>query len=725
MRGDIGLPAIIRPSLHPGRHGGGIAYNVEEFEALPDRLAMASPVSPTPMLIEESLLGWKEFELEVMRDLNDNVRHHLLDRERRSDGRAHRRLDHRGPGADPDRQGIPDACATPRCGAARDRASKPAARTSSSPSIPTDGRDDRDRDEPARVAGRRRWPPRPPASRSPRSRRKLAVGYTRSTRFPTTSPVRHARPASSRPSTTVVTKIPRFAFEKFPGTKAELGTQMKSVGEAMAMGRTFQESHAESAALPGNRPWTGSAGSRAIDGVRTRSIDERAVRDRLLWSQANPDLSERMILRSRYALVPARGSRSKSVADLDPGLDRWFLSQLDGSWSRTWQRRLAVAQGLSGYRPDGLLRQAKRRGLLRRTLAHLLGRHRRREVRDCAASPGRRPVFKRVDTCAAEFEASTPYMYSTYEAPSLMSEVECEAATDRCQEGRDPGWWTEPDRAGHRVRLLLCARRVSRSPRSGIETIMVNCNPETVSTDYDTSDRLYFEPLDARGRARNRGTVLEKPKGVIVQFGGQTPLQAGPGAAGGAAYRSWAPRPTRSTSPRIASASAPCSASSASRQPDNGTRDGAARRPRRWPSASAIPLLVRPSYVLGGRAMEIVLPPKSQLEDYDGSEAAMVSAPDQPGAARPLPGGRLRGDVDCARRRRHDVVIAGIMQHIERSGCPFGGLAPARCRLIALPNEIVEDDGCVDWPKRFATALWVVRGLMNVPIRGQEWRSLS
>jgi carbamoyl-phosphate synthase large subunit len=708
-----GLPSIIRPSFTLGGTGGGIAYNKAEFEAIVRGGLEASPT--TEVLIEESLLGWKEFEMEVVRDRKDNciiicsienvdpMGVHtgdsitvapaltLTDKEyqiMRSASIAVLREIGVETGGSNVQFAVNPADGRLIVIEMNPRVSRSSALASKATGFPI-----------ARVAA------------------KLAVGYTLDE---LTNEITGATPASFEPSIDyVVTKIPRFAFEKFKGAKIELSTAMKSVGEVMAIGRSFKESMQK--ALRGLE--TG------LDGFNRVVELEGAEREEVLaaLSQRTPD---------RLLKVGQAFREGFTVDEINTvtGYDKWFLRQIeeiiaaetaigeeglpgDAAGLRRLKamgfsdKRLATLAVRSVHVAGGLGEtQAKRSGLLHDAILAMAGATSEDEVRALRHRLGVFPVFKRIDSCAAEFEAITPYMYSTYEAPSF-GVPECEAMpSDRRKIVILGGG---PNRIGQGIEFdYCCVHACFALAEAGFETIMVNCNPETVSTDYDTSDRLYFEPLTAEDVLeilrveQQNGTLV----GVIVQFGGQTPLKlAQPLEDAGI--------PILGTSPDAIDLAEDRERFAALveklglRQPENGiarSRDEAAAVARRI----GYPVLLRPSYVLGGRAMEIV-DSEAQLDDY------IATAVNVSGDSPVLIDQYLRDAIECdvdALCDGKQVVIAGVMQHIEEAGVHSGDSA---CTLP--PYSLGQD--IIDEMERQAEALALalgVRGLMNVQFAVKE-----
>ncbi len=702
-----GLPAIIRPSFTLGGTGGGIAYNRGEFEAIVKSGLAASPTKE--VLIEESLLGWKEFEMEVVRDRADNAiivcaienvdpmgvhtgdsitvapALTLTDKEyqimRSASIAVLREI-----GVETGGSNVQFAV-DPKSGRLiviemNPRVSRSSALASKATGFPI-----------ARVAA------------------KLAVGYTLDE---ITNEITGATPASFEPTIDyVVTKIPRFAFEKFKGAKVELSTSMKSVGEVMAIGRSFKESLQK--ALRGLE--TG------LDGFNRVVELEGASRDQITaaLARATPD-------RLLHAAQAMREGFSVAEIQAITHYDPWFLRHIeeivaeeaainaDGLPGTAEGLRRLKAMGFSDRRlatlavrsvgvAGGLAEtQAKRSGLLHDALRAMAGATSEAEVRQLREKLGVLPVFKRIDSCAAEFEAITPYMYSTYEAPSF-GEPENEAMPTERRKVVILGGG--PNRIGQGIEFdYCCVHACFALAEAGFETIMINCNPETVSTDYDTSDRLYFEPLTAEDvleilRVENATGELA---GVIVQFGGQTPLKL-------ARALEQAGIPILGTSPEAIDLAedrerfAALVSRLGLRQPANGlarSRDEAAAVAARI----GYPVLLRPSYVLGGRAMEIV-DSEAQLDNYIAN-AVSVS-----GDSPVLVDQYLRDAIECdvdALCDGEQVVIAGVMQHIEEAGVHSGDSA---CSLppYSLGPEIIAE--MERQAQALATALGV-RGLMNV-----------
>ena len=665
---SLGFPVIIRPSFTLGGAGGGTAYNIEEFERIVNEGLEASPT--TQVLIEESVLGWKEYELELMRDLKDNVvvicsienfdamgvhtgdsitvapAQTLTDKEYQRMRDAAQRVI-REIGVETGGSNIQFAV-NPDNGRMvviemNPRVSRSSALASKATGFPI-----------AKIAA------------------KLAVGYTLD-EIP--NDITKQTPSSFEPTLDyVVVKIPRWAFEKFPKTPPELGTAMKSVGEAMAMGRSFREALQKAVRSL-------ETGRYGFGGAADASVDPKRLRERL----STPNWERLFYI--RYALQS--GMTVDAVADAT-GVDPWFLIQLEA---------LVNLEGkLRGFNLDTLpaepLRQAKSNGFSDRQLAEVLGTS-EDAVRDHRKSLGLLPVYKRVDTCAAEFEAHTPYLYSTYEE-------ECESEpTDRRKVMILGGG---PNRIGQGIEFDYCCCHASFALEDeGIESIMVNCNPETVSTDYDTSDRLYFEPLTLEDVLAI--VDLEKPEGVIVQFGGQTPLGlALPLQRRGVKILGTSPDAIDLAEDRerfgelLTELDIPAPQWGTARTIED-AREAAKR--------IGYPLLVRPSYVLGGRAM-LIAHDESALEET--MQKAMAVAPEHPVLLDRFLEDAFEVDVDCVADGT-DAVVAGIMQHIEEAGIHSGDSA---CVIPPFHDSVVDKlDTLRDYTRRLAKAL-NVRGLMNV-----------
>jgi carbamoyl-phosphate synthase large subunit len=708
-----GLPAIIRPSFTLGGTGGGIAYNREEFAEIVAGGLEASPT--TEVLIEESVLGWKEYEMEVVRDRNDNAiiicsienvdpmgihtgdsitvapALTLTDKEYQAMRNASIAV-LREIGVETGGSNVQFAV-NPADGRLvviemNPRVSRSSALASKATGFPI-----------AKVAAR------------------LAVGYTLDE---IQNDITGVTPASFEPTIDyVVTKIPRFAFEKFRGSEALLSTAMKSVGEVMAIGRNFHESLQK--ALRGLE-----IGLIGLDGVKELYGAPRVEIEAAL-ARPSPD----------RLLVAAQALReSFTVAEIHAitRYDPWFLYRLreiveaeeaicrDGLPNDAQGLRALKAMGFSDRRlaelavraaniPGGAHKvMARSHGLIHDAVKAMIGATTEDEVRALRHRLGVRPVFKRIDTVAAEFEARTPYMYSTYEAPSFGEPEDESMPSDRRKVVILGGG---PNRIGQGIEFdYCCCHACYALAEAGFETIMVNCNPETVSTDYDTSDRLYFEPLTVEDVLEilhveaSRGELA----GVIVQFGGQTPLKL-------AAALEKEGIPILGTSPDAIDLAEDRERFAALvrrlglRQPENGI---ARSRGEAIAVAERIgyPVLTRPSYVLGGRAMEIVDGP-AQLDDYIVT-AVQVSG-DSPVLIDQYLRDAIEVDVDAICDGA-DVCIAGVMQHIEEAGVHSGDSA---CSLppYSLPADVI---GEIERQTRaLALALGVV-GLMNVQFAVKE-----
>ncbi|MDD2948307.1 MAG: carbamoyl-phosphate synthase large subunit [Rugosibacter sp.] len=672
VQGAMGFPTIIRPSFTMGGSGGGIAYNQEEFVEICKRGLEASPTKE--LLIEESLLGWKEYEMEVVRDCKDNCiiicsienldpmgvhtgdsitvapAQTLTDREyqimRNASIAVLREI-----GVDTGGSNVQFAV-NPKNGQMvviemNPRVSRSSALASKATGFPI-----------AKIAA------------------KLAVGYTLDELK--NDITGGATPASFEPSIDyVVTKIPRFAFEKFPQANDRLTTQMKSVGEVMAIGRTFQESMQK--ALRGLE-------------VGVYGFDEVvATKEEINHELANPGPQ-----RIWYVAQAFREGYTQDELFALTKIDPWFLAQIeDIVKTESW----LSSQNLADL-DAATLRRLKRQGFSDRRIGLKVGAG-ETAIRERRHAMGIRPVYKRVDTCAAEFSTATAYMYSTYEE-------ECEAQPTKRRKIMVLGGG--PNRIGQGIEFdYCCVHAVLAMREDGYETIMINCNPETVSTDYDTSDRLYFESLTLEDILEI--VHIEQPEGVIVQFGGQTPLKrARELEANGV--------PIIGTSPDMIDAAEDRERFQqllhdlGLKQPPNRTARTEADA-LRLAEEIGYPLVVRPSYVLGGRAMEIVHEQKD-LERY--MRDAIKVSNDSPVLLDRFLNDATEVDVDALCDGK-DVLIGGIMEHIEQAGVHSGDSA---CSLppFSLSPEI--QDELRRQTKMMAHGLSVV-GLMNVQfaIQGQ------
>ena len=675
----VGFPTVIRPSFTLGGTGGGIAYNPEEFETICKRGLEASPTNE--LLIEESLLGWKEYEMEVVRDKADNCiiicsienldpmgvhtgdsitvapAQTLTDKEYQIMRNASLAV-LREIGVDTGGSNV-QFSVNPKDGRMiviemNPRVSRSSALASKATGFPI-----------AKVAA------------------KLAVGYTLDELK--NEITGGATPASFEPSIDyVVTKIPRFAFEKFPTADSRLTTQMKSVGEVMAMGRTFQESFQK--ALRGLEV--------GVDGMNEKTQDRELLEKEL----GEPGPERIWYVGDAFAM----GLSVDEVHDLTK-IDKWFLVQIEEIVKIELELDQLTAEkgeGALAAIDAQTLRALKQKGFSDRRLAKLL-KTTEKAVREARHAQGVRPVYKRVDTCAAEFATNTPYMYSTYED-------ECEAEPSDKKKIMVLGGG--PNRIGQGIEFDYCCVHAALAMREdGYETIMVNCNHETVSTDYDTSDRLYFEPVTLEDVLEI--VDKEKPLGVIVQYGGQTPLKLALGleAAG---------VPIIGTSPDMIDAAEDRErfqkllGDLGLRQPPNATARTEAEALEKA-AALGYPLVVRPSYVLGGRAMEIVHEQRD-LERYM-REAVKVSN-DSPVLLDRFLSNAIECDVDCVRDSSGAVFIGGVMEHIEQAGVHSGDSA------CSLPPYYLSK-ATVDEIKRQTAAMAEglnVVGLMNVQFAIQE-----
>ncbi len=664
---EIGYPIIIRPSYTLGGTGGGVAYNPEEFERIAKAGLEASPISE--ILVEESVLGWKEFEMEVMRDRNDNcvivcsienldpMGVHTGDSvtvapaQTLTDKEYQRMRDAsiailRAIGVETGGSNVQFAV-HPETGRMvaiemNPRVSRSSALASKATGFPI-----------AKIAAR------------------LAVGYTLD-EIPNDI-TRQTKAAFEPTIDYVVVKVPRFAFEKFPEADPVLTTQMKSVGEAMAIGRTFAE------AL-GKALRSLEVGSMGFDRTPPAEDREAFLAEKLAVPNAERIWWIAEALRAGFSLA-----RVHELTKVDP----WFL--------RGIARVVEMEEALRGRDPDSLSREelarAKRLGLSDARLGALTGAGEAR-VRKAREAQGIRPVFKRVDTCAAEFAAITPYLYSTHEP-------DCEAAPTERRKVVVLGGG--PNRIGQGIEFdYCCVHAAFALEEEGVEAIMVNCNPETVSTDYDTSDRLYFEPLTFEDVRAILDT--ERPDGVIVQFGGQTPLRlAGALKAAGA--------PILGTDPDMIDMAEDRErfqgllVELGLRQPENATarsEDEAVAAAREI----GYPLVVRPSYVLGGRAMQIV---RDERELVRYMREAVQASPEHPVLLDRFLERAIEVDVDAVADGER-VVIGGIMEHIEEAGVHSGDSAcclPPRSLSPAMLREIEEAT------EKLGLALQV-RGLLNI-----------
>lgn len=678
VQAQVGYPTIIRPSFTMGGSGGGIAYNKEEFE---DICSHGLDLSPTnELLIEESILGWKEYEMEVVRDKNDNCiivcsienfdpmgvhtgdsitvapAQTLTDKEYQIMRNASLAV-LREIGVETGGSNVQFAV-NPESGRLiviemNPRVSRSSALASKATGFPI-----------AKVAA------------------KLAVGYTLDEL--SNDITGGVIPASFEPSIDyVVTKIPRFAFEKFPQAEKRLTTQMKSVGEVMAIGRTFQESM-----------------HKALRGLEVGADGFDEIID--IGDEDNIDVLKQELRQPGPERIWYIGDAFRAGLTLDEvfelcKVDRWFLIQIEEIIALEAMVEELGQEGMDAK----LMRTLKRKGFSDLRLAKLLNSD-EKSFRALRHEYGVRPVYKRVDTCAAEFSTPTAYMYSTYED-------ECEAAPTNRDKIMVLGGG--PNRIGQGIEFDYCCVHAALALRDdGYETIMVNCNPETVSTDYDTSDRLYFEPLTLEDVLEL--VDLEKPKGIIVQYGGQTPLKLARDLEAAGA-------PIIGTSPDSIDL-----AEDRERFQQMIEKLGLRQPPNRTARAEeqavtlaeeiGYPLVVRPSYVLGGRAMEIVYN-ESELRRY--MDTAVSVSNDSPVLLDRFLDDAIEVDADAICDGK-DVIIGGIMEHIEQAGVHSGDSA---CSLppYTLSKEI--QDVMRDQLRKMAMELKVI-GLMNTQfaIKGDE-----
>ncbi|MDQ5845160.1 MAG: carbamoyl-phosphate synthase large subunit, partial [Acidobacteriota bacterium] len=668
---DTGYPAIIRPSFTLGGTGGGTAYNPEEFEDIVANGLAASPVHE--VLVEESILGWKEFELEVMRDIADNVviicsienfdpmgvhtgdsitvapAQTLTDREyQRMRDMAITVI--RKVGVETGGSNIQFAV-NPENGDIRiiemnPRVSRSSALASKATGFPI-----------AKIAA------------------KLAVGYTLD-EIP--NDITKKTPASFEPTIDyVVAKIPKWDFEKFREAEDVLGTQMKSVGEVMAIGRTFKEALFK--------------GLRSLEAVKPLRLEDVSD-DELQRKLARPNSQ-------RFSYITYALQHGWSIAEIYrlSRVDPWFLEQL--------QDVMEIQKGIEGQQLEEIsaetLRSFKEVALSDRRLAYLTNKS-EDEVREYRKRMGVVPVYKRVDTCGAEFESFTPYMYSTYES---------ESEADPTNRRKIMILGSGPNRIGQGIEFDYCCCHASFALRdAGFETIMVNCNPETVSTDYDTSDRLYFEPLTFEDVMNI--VDVEKPEGVIVQFGGQTPLnlamrlhKAGVPIIGTAADSIDLAEDRKRFGALLRKLGIP--------QPENGMA-ASVDEAKAVAQQIGYPVLVRPSYVLGGRAMAIVYDEES-LDKY--VRTAVGFTPDRPVLIDKFLERAAEFDVDALADDK-TCVIAAIQEHIEEAGIHSGD---SSCVLPPVRIDPEHIETMRHYTRLLATALGV-RGLMNIQFAIKDHR---
>ncbi len=691
-----GYPVILRPAFTLGGTGGGVAYNRQELDDLLTKALDASPVHQC--LVEQSVLGWKEYEMEVMRDLADNVviicsienldpmgvhtgdsvtvapAQTLTDKEyqrMRDASIACIREIGVDTGGSNIQFGVHPTTGRMVVIEMNPRVSRSSALASKATGFPI-----------AKIAA------------------KLAVGYTLD-ELPNDI-TRYTKAAFEPAIDYVVTKVPRFTFEKFVEAEDVLNTQMKSVGETMAIGRTFRESLQKALrSMETGLAGYGADGRECVEGrwVRTGARKPRRLSEETLRAKVRKPASDRLFY-LHQALW--QGWKTRTLAEIT-GIDPWFLEELRTlvECEREIERSTARKGKLPRRLPQPLLSRAKGLGFSDAQLAFLSG-VKEPVLRKYRKSLGILPVYRRVDTCAAEFEAFTPYLYSTYEDVRSSLEVRDDEAppTDRKKIVVLGGG---PNRIGQGIEFDYCCVHGAFALReAGYEVLMVNNNPETVSTDYDTSDRLYFEPLTFEDVMN----ILdrEKPGGVVVQFGGQTPLKlAVPLQKAGA--------PLIGTSPRSIDVAEDRKLFGAFlkrlriRQPDNGIAMNA-NEARPVARRVGYPVMVRPSYVLGGRAMEMVFD-EEMLDSFVAR--AMEAAPDLPILIDHFLEDAIEVDVDCVCDGER-VVVAGIMEHIEEAGIHSGDSA------CALPPYTLRGD-LLETIRRYTCQMALglkVRGLMNV-----------
>ncbi|XP_021717585.1 carbamoyl-phosphate synthase large chain, chloroplastic-like [Chenopodium quinoa] len=680
---EIGeFPLIIRPAFTLGGTGGGIAYNREEFEMICKSGLAASLTSQ--VLVEKSLLGWKEYELEVMRDLADNVviicsienidpmGVHTGDSitvapaQTLTDKEYQRLRDYsiaiiREIGVECGGSNVQFAV-NPADGEVmviemNPRVSRSSALASKATGFPI-----------AKMAA------------------KLSVGYSLD-QIP--NDITRKTPASFEPSIDyVVTKIPRFAFEKFPGSQPILTTQMKSVGEAMALGRTFQESFQKAVRSL-------ELGYSGWGCGKIKELDWDLEQLKYNLRVPNPDR-----IHAIYAVMK-KGMKIDEIHELS-FVDKWFLTQLK---ELVDTEQYLLSQKLSDLTKDDFY-EIKKRGFSDKQIAFAT-KSTEREVRSTRLSFGVTPAYKRVDTCAAEFEANTPYMYSSYD-------FECESSTTQKKKVLILGGG--PNRIGQGIEFDYCCCHTSFAlQNAGYETIMMNSNPETVSTDYDTSDRLYFEPLTVEDVLNI--IDLERPDGIIVQFGGQTPLKLAlpiqqyldenklKSASGAGLVRIWGTSPDNIDAAEDRKRFNAILDELKILQPKGGIAKSEADA-LKITADIGYPVVVRPSYVLGGRAMEIVYNDE-KLMTY--LENAVEVDPERPVLIDKYLIDAIEIDVDCLADSYGNVVIGGIMEHIEQAGVHSGDSA------CFLPTKTVSSS-CLEtirtWTTKLAKRLNVC-GLMN------------
>jgi carbamoyl-phosphate synthase large subunit len=672
---EIGLPAIIRPSFTLGGSGGGTAFNSEEYETIINRGLDISPVHE--VLVEQSLIGWKEFELEVMRDLADNVviicsienfdpmgvhtgdsitvapAQTLTDKEYQLMRDAAISII-RKVGVETGGSNIQFAL-NPKTGELiviemNPRVSRSSALASKATGFPI-----------AKIAA------------------KLAVGYTLD-EIP--NDITKKTPASFEPTIDyVVVKIPKWNFEKFKEADPTLGTQMKSVGEVMAIGRTFKEA--------------------LLKGVRSLEKGKSLATEKIIPESLERFLRTPMPERLAYIHYALANNHTIEEIHKHTSIDLWFLNQMKEIAVLEKQLQQHTIQSM----PPELLRECKRNGFSDQNISEFLApvnetRPSAIQVMDIRHKSGIRPVYKRVDTCAAEFESRTPYLYSTYES-------ECEASPSDRKKVIVLG--SGPNRIGQGIEFDYCCCHASFALKeAGFESIMVNCNPETVSTDYDTSDRLYFEPLTFEDVMEI--VAVEKPTGVIVQFGGQTPLnlalklqEAGVPIIGTSPENIDLAEDRKRFGQLLEDLDIP--------QPQNGTAL-CLEEARAVAQQIGYPVLVRPSYVLGGRAMSIVYD-QAMLDEY--MTTAVEASPEHPVLIDKFLENAFEYDVDAI-CDGDQVIIAGVMEHIEEAGIHSGD---STCILPPIMIDLGLLDRMKQYGRKLGKALQVV-GLMNIQFAIQK-----
>ena len=680
----IGFPFILRPSFTLGGTGGGIAYNMEEFMELLDRGLKLSPVHQ--VLVEESVIGWKEYELEVMRDMRDNVviicsienldpmgihtgdsitvapAQTLSDKEYQMMRDASIAII-REIGVDTGGSNIQFAL-NPRNGRMvviemNPRVSRSSALASKATGFPI-----------AKIAA------------------KLAVGFTLE-EIP--NDITKETPASFEPTIDyVVTKMPRFTFEKFPEADTTLTTQMKSVGEVMSIGRTFKESL-----------------QKAMRSLETGSygFEQMYVSPEELTSKLRIPTAERLWY---VAQAIREGMQVEKIHELT-GIDCWFLHNIRQIVELEGGIAFEFGRLQHGYRDDAdlieMVRKAKECGFSDRRIAGFTGMQ-EKEVRELRNSAGIKPVYKMVDTCAAEFEAYTPYLYSTYERGFSLKDgggIKAQNESNPTERMKVIILGSGPNRIGQGIEFDYCCVHAAVALKEiGYETIMVNCNPETVSTDYDTADRLYFEPLTLEDVFHI--IEVERPEGVVVQFGGQTPLKlAVPLEREGVKILGTSPDSIDRAEDRKRFKELLHKLNLKQPESDTAVSPGEALA---IAGRIGYPVMLRPSYVLGGRAMEIIYDEQS-LFGY--MKRAVKASPEHPVLVDKYLEDAVEVDVDAISDGR-DVLIGGVMEHIEEAGIHSGDSA---CSLppYSLKGPVVEEIKLQT--KELARELRVV-GLMNV-----------